>query len=85
MLQVWLQEFGWTESKQCELLAVRNATSTSDETIAAEPMFCFETAMKAFYWSGLVYDTDQVPYGHLCKIMSSIANGVLISSELLPG
>ena len=32
--------------------------------IEAEPMFCFETAVKLLYWSGFVYEDDEV----LCKI-----------------
>lgn len=68
---MWLQEFAWTERKQCEMLATRNASSTSDKTIAAEPMFCFETAMKAFYWSGLVYDTAEACPMHIQRIRPS--------------
>jgi hypothetical protein len=29
------------------------------EALAAEPMFCFETALKALYWSTLVYRYDE--------------------------
>ena len=58
--QVWLQEFAWTQSKQVELLCARNENSDSNQEIGRQPMFCFDTAMKSFYWSGLVYDTDQV-------------------------
>lgn len=28
--------------------------------IQAEPMFCFETAVKLLYWSGFVYENDEV-------------------------
>ncbi len=28
--------------------------------IEAEPMFCFETAVKLLYWSGFVYEDDEV-------------------------
>lgn len=31
--------------------------------IEAEPMFCFETAVKLLYWSGFVYEDDEV----ICK------------------
>ncbi len=62
MIQVWLQEFAWTEAKQRDLLAIRNEVTGSESNldIAAEPMFCFETALKALFWSGLTYDSCQV-------------------------
>ena len=28
--------------------------------IEGEPMFCFETAVKLLYWSGFVYEDDEV-------------------------
>ena len=73
LVQVWLQEFAWTEEKQCELLSTRNHTSGSNDGIKSQPMFCFETAMKAFYWSGLVYDSDQVSWIPILRSSSSLS------------
>lgn len=57
-MQVWLQEFSWTEKKLPDLVAARN--ESQDPELLQQPMFCFETALKAFYWSGLVYDCPEV-------------------------
>ena len=49
LLQVWLQEFSWTEASQAEQTARRNAHAQGPREaalLAAEPMFCFETALK---------------------------------------
>ena len=71
-MQVWLQEFAWTEKSKPTYVAVRNqevhqpgqeqdqqAHDVQDE-LEAEPMFCFETAINMLYWSALVYDCDEV-------------------------
>ncbi len=60
--QVWLQQFAWTEAQKTERLAERLTRLTGPaaaEALAAEPMFCFETALKALYWSTLVYRYDE--------------------------
>ncbi|EIE18442.1 hypothetical protein COCSUDRAFT_68209 [Coccomyxa subellipsoidea C-169] len=62
ILQVWLQQFAWTEAQKTERLAERLTRLTGPaaaEALAAEPMFCFETALKALYWSTLVYRYDE--------------------------
>lgn len=51
-LHIWLQSLAWTEADKPRLLAERPAL------YAKEPMFCFETALKAFYFSELVYYYD---------------------------
>jgi hypothetical protein len=60
--QVWLQQWAWTEGQKPERLAER-AEKIRDPVSAAflaqEPMFCFETALKALYWSTLVYRYDE--------------------------
>ncbi|KAL4421963.1 hypothetical protein ABPG77_010986, partial [Micractinium sp. CCAP 211/92] len=57
---VWLQEFAWTEADVPRKLAERASTvdpgSLQDAQLAKEPMFCFEIAVKAMFWSFLVYD-----------------------------
>ena len=59
-MQVWLQEFGWTEEACASKIAKRgdiNGIVQSD--LKKEPMFCFGTAVKLFYWSHLVYDVSE--------------------------
>ncbi|KFM23579.1 hypothetical protein F751_2838 [Auxenochlorella protothecoides] len=48
-LHVWLQNFVWNEEEQEAALAER------PPIYAKEPLFCFETAVKALYYSMLVY------------------------------
>ena len=62
ILQVWLQEFSWSEEDLPRKLKQR-ASSLPDDSFAVaelnkEPMFCFETAVKLLYWSTLVYYID---------------------------
>lgn len=77
-VQVWLQEFSWTEHEMPKRLAVRNTAQSSGdgeaaqklrEKLAREPMFCFETAMAMLYWSALVYDYGQV--GPICPFAAT--------------
>ena len=49
VLQVWLQEFAWSEGSQAQQTARRNAHAQGQREaalLAAQPMFCFETALK---------------------------------------
>ena len=64
-VQVWLQEFAWTEAEKEERLHVRcssNACCSAEDrsNLSNEPMFCMETAMNMLYWSALVYDYEEV-------------------------
>lgn len=48
-LQVWLQEYAWTEADQRQQIASRNARANTEQEEAAlsmQPLFCFETALK---------------------------------------
>lgn len=62
ILQVWLQEFAWTEG---DLASKREERSSSlppgadVEALDREPMWCFETAVKLMYWSFLCYDYEE--------------------------
>ena len=61
-LQVWLQKFAWTEAEKPGRLADRcehGRTPGVAASLAEEPMFCMETALKALYWATLVYRYDE--------------------------
>jgi len=59
---VWLQQFAWTEQSHEAKIRKRNAMPEDECLIEAEPMFCFETAVKLLYWSGFVYEDDEVTF-----------------------
>ncbi|GAB4817729.1 hypothetical protein N2152v2_004775 [Parachlorella kessleri] len=63
IMQVWLQEFAWTENDVPRKRQERASNLPQDcperVSIDYEPMFCFETAVKLMYWSYLVYDHDE--------------------------
>ena len=64
-VQVWLQEFAWTEEDKEEDMKSRSAStgklSAKDaSSLQKQPMFCMETAVNMFYWSVLVYDHEEV-------------------------
>ena len=54
-----LQQFAWTEADVPRKLAARMNAVDSECAICpgflAKPLFCFETAIKLFFWSTLVY------------------------------
>lgn len=64
ILQVWLQEFSWTEKdvprKRAERTSSLPPESSTSFCMDCEPMFCFETCVKLVYWSFLVYDYEEV-------------------------
>jgi hypothetical protein len=63
-VQVWLQEFAWTEAEKLRRLKERSSnlrvTSIVREAVDKEPMFCFETAIKLYYFSHIIYFYDKV-------------------------
>ena len=59
-MQVWLQEFAWTEADKPIKLAARSSMVPKNAELARWPMFCFETMMKLLYWSCFVYDHMRV-------------------------
>ena len=69
-VQVWLQEWSWTESNKAKDLDRRNAGDGSAlmdlSRLRQEPMFCYETCVKLLYWTALVYDyrLDGVSFTH---------------------
>ena len=59
-VQVWLQEFAWTEKDVPRKLKARAAKLPGNAALASEPIFCFELAIRLFYWSCLVYTYEEV-------------------------
>lgn len=64
ILQVWLQEFAWSERdierKRCERSSSLPQDSFEGFCMDCEPLFCFETAIKLMYWSFLAYDAEEI-------------------------
>ena len=63
-MQASLQKFAWTEAHRDGVIAERAAQCGSESqraAVLAEPVFCFETACKALYWSMLVYRIQARP------------------------
>ena len=57
-LQVYLQEFAWTESQRPAAIAQRadHAQHAAERALLTkEPMFCFQTALAMHRWSCLAY------------------------------
>lgn len=60
-VQIWEQEIAWAEADKPVKLAARALTfPQSDSSLHQQPIFCFITMMKMWYWSGLVYDYKRV-------------------------
>jgi len=58
IMNSWLQEFAWTHAGQPMVMQRRNAKLAENKKLSAQPMFCFETAIKLLYYSNLVYGID---------------------------
>ena len=58
--QIWEQEFAWTEADKPIKLAARALTVPASSSLNKQPIFCFSTMMKMWYWSALVYDYQRV-------------------------
>ncbi|KAL6766611.1 hypothetical protein ACKKBG_A36690 [Auxenochlorella protothecoides x Auxenochlorella symbiontica] len=62
ILGVWLQEFAWTEREIENKKEERSSSlppGTDTEQLNAEPIWCFETAIKLIYWCFLCYDYEE--------------------------
>ena len=68
-LQVWLQEFAWTEADKPVKLEARSVMVPDNAKLAQQPIFCFETMMNLLYWSCYVYDHKKVQEQYLCPFM----------------
>ena len=82
--QEWLEAFSWTEDERDPFIARRNARSPDCEALANEPMFCYETAAKCFYWSYYVYIYSEVHWRPLAQPVGSLPNICMTCSCALP-
>lgn len=55
VLQSWLSEFCWTAASLSGAIEERNQKLAGSASLASEPMFCMETAIKLFYFTNWVY------------------------------
>ena len=86
LLQIWEQEFAWTEGDKPIKLAARALTVPEGSSLNQQPIFCFETMMKMWYWSCLVYDYQRVrPAGAFATLFihEKLCNHVLFVSGCL--
>lgn len=71
-LQMWQQQFAWTESgKEAKLVARASALPSTDK-LAQQPLFCVETMMHLLYFSCLVYDYKRVRHSHIVAAVSQM-------------
>ena len=63
-MQAWLQEFAWTEAEKLQKWKTRagnlRLTSAALHDLNKEPMFCFESAIKLYYYSHIIYQYHKV-------------------------
>lgn len=59
VMQVWLQEFAWTEPSLDSAILTRNERMPMSVTLQKEPMFCLETGIKMLYWSHMAYVLEE--------------------------
>ena len=59
-VQMWLQDFAWTVDDLPDKYEGRKAKMLNQPALSQEPMFCFELAIRLFYWSCLVYEIGEV-------------------------
>jgi hypothetical protein len=68
VVQVWLQEFAWTEDSLVDAITERNGRLPLSETLQKEPMLCMETVIKLSYWCRLAYTFSEPRDDGLFKI-----------------
>jgi len=50
VIQIWEQEFAWTEADKPIKLAARALTVPKGSSLNQQPMFCFQIMLKMWYW-----------------------------------
>lgn len=56
--QTLLEQFSWMEADKVAVMNTRNFGHST--AVTEQPMFCFETCIKLFYWSTAVYAFKEV-------------------------
>ena len=73
-MQAWLQEFTWTEAEKLQKWKLRagnlRLTSAALHELNKEPMFCFESAIKLYYYSHIIYHYDKAWFPALSCLVS---------------
>ena len=60
MLQTLLEQFAWMEADKQGVIDTRNKGHS--RAVTEQPLFCFETCIKLFYWSNVVYAFKEVGF-----------------------
>lgn len=63
-MQSMLQQFAWAEDRRGPQLELRNQllAALGQHTARTEPLFCFETSIKLFYFAALIYEFEEVSW-----------------------
>ncbi|KAF6262015.1 hypothetical protein COO60DRAFT_1699568 [Scenedesmus sp. NREL 46B-D3] len=80
-LVVARQLFSWTEAGLDDTIKARN--STAHGRLEREPMFCFESAIKLFFWSCLLYEDYEGARGAAPGTAAAVPEGEL--EQLMKG
>ncbi|KAL6766612.1 hypothetical protein ACKKBG_A36695 [Auxenochlorella protothecoides x Auxenochlorella symbiontica] len=88
ILRVWLQEFSWTEgsleaNKKERSSSLPASAAGQARELDAEPMWCFETAMKLNYWTFLCYDYKELNSKAAYNVDTALSLYDLHSFEML--
>ena len=82
-VQAWLQEFAWTEAEKLQKWKTRagnlRLTSAALHDLNKEPMFCFESAIKLYYYSHIIYQ-----YHKVCGHCEAGCTSHAASAQFLP-
>lgn len=61
-MQRMLQQFAWSDDQKRPRLEQRNRrlVDLKQELMCQQPLFCFETAIKTFYFAAFIYQYQDV-------------------------
>ena len=62
ILNMLVQEFAWTEEELLSKIKTRASSLPESAGLMQEPMFCYETALKAYYFAHLMYSYQSVSW-----------------------
>ena len=71
-----LQQFAWTEpevpGKRAARAAATSGSATVHAMVASAPLFCFETAIKLFFWAVLSYSYTEADPSDIHRMPDAI-------------